>query len=61
MSEQISTQNMSANIKSSISTPNKPLNEITPFPAKKRRVFTDLEREELKEIIKEALKEMFQG
>ena len=60
MKDKIDTQGMGGTVKkSSITKPNLPPNEYGPFPVKHRTVFTDMEREELKEIIREVLDEYF--
>ena len=52
--DKIDTQGMSI---PSFSSKNTPRENFPPMEVKKRTVFTDLEREEIKQIIFEALKE----
>jgi len=56
MSNEISTQTQSVNTSRELCFTQGP-KEPAPFVAAKRNVFTDLEREELKEIFREVLRE----
>ena len=56
MSDKISTQNMGTT-GSDLSFVSKRKTEVTPMPVVKRNVFTDLEREELREIFHSVLEE----
>ncbi len=56
MSDKISTQNMGTT-GSNLNFTSKTKTEVTPMPVVKRNVFTDLEREELREIFHSVLEE----
>lgn len=55
--QKVDTQGMSSTTKSTISKPNIRPEDAPPMPAKMQAVFSDMEKDELKQVVKDALAE----